>query len=104
MSITNTEGTGLLFTGKQLLEVSAHHNTIDDFISPERTDGRHREGIKPVHRHLTDVKPRDLTSINIDYKQMGVGGDTSWGALTHEKYRLTKNDYSYGFIMKPISE
>ncbi|TLX76458.1 DUF4981 domain-containing protein [Labilibacter sediminis] len=104
VSITNTNGNGLLFTGKQLLEVSAHHNLIDDFISTERTDGRHRKGIKPVHRHITDVKQRNLTSVNIDFKQMGVGGDTSWGALTHEKYRLTGKEYSYAFIMKPITK
>ena len=55
----------------------------------ERTDGRQREGDVVVNRHINDVKPRDLTSVNIDYKQMGVGGDDSWGARTHDQYRLT---------------
>jgi beta-galactosidase len=48
------------------------------------------------------VKPRNLTSVNIDYKQMGVGGDDSWGAFTHPKYRLTDKEYQYAFIIKPI--
>jgi len=103
LTITNASGEGLKFEGKQLLEVSAHHNIMEDFESPRRTDGRWKKGEeRPVQRHTTDVKPRDLTSVDIDLKQMGVGGDTSWGAWTHEQYRLTEKSYSYGFIMKPV--
>ncbi|MCF6358023.1 MAG: hypothetical protein L3J54_09485, partial [Draconibacterium sp.] len=82
---------------------SENHNIMEDFESPERTDGRQRPGEKVENRHTTDVKPRDLTSVNIDYKQMGVGGDTSWGARTHDEYRLTEKEYSYSFRMKAIS-
>lgn len=103
MTITDESGNGLLFSGMPLLEVSAHHNIMEDFESPERTDGRQVEGVRVINRHTTDVKPRDLTSVNIDYKQMGVGGDDSWGARTHEEYRLTKKAYSYSFRMKAIS-
>jgi beta-galactosidase len=103
MTITNENGEGLKFEGKQLLEVSAHHNILEDFESPRRTDGRWEEGEeRPVQRHLDDVKPRDLTSVDIDLKQMGVGGDDSWGAWTHDEYRLTDKSYSYGFVMKPV--
>ena len=103
MSITDANGNGLLFSGMPLLEVSAHHNIMEDFESPERTDGRQVEGVPVVNRHTTDVKPRDLTSVNVDYKQMGVGGDNSWGAWTHDQYRLTEKEYSYSFRMKAIS-
>jgi beta-galactosidase len=102
MAITNSEGQGLLFTGQPLMAVSAHHNIMEDFESPERTDGRHRDGVKPVNRHTVDVKERDLTSVNIDYKQMGVGGDDSWGAWTHPEYRLTEKEYSYSFRIRPV--
>jgi beta-galactosidase len=102
-AVTNSEGTGLLFVGMPLLEVSAHHNLLEDFESMERTDGRQREGEVVVNRHINDVKPRDLTSVNIDYKQMGVGGDDSWGAWTHEQYRLTGKEYKYSFRMKAIA-
>jgi len=101
--VTDKAGDGLLFVGKQLMEVSASHTIMEDLESPDRTDGRHQEGVKPVNRHTTDVKFRDLTSINIDYKQMGVGGDNSWGAKTHPEYRLTESAYSYSFIIRPIS-
>jgi beta-galactosidase len=103
MAITNGEGQGLLFVGQPLIAVSAHHNLMEDFESPERTDGRHIDGVKPVNRHTVDVRERDLTSINIDYKQMGVGGDDSWGAWTHPEYRLTEKEYSYSFRISTIS-
>ena len=103
MTITNENGKGLLFVGEPLLSVSAHHNIMEDFESPERSDGRQEKGVKPVNRHTNDVKPRDLTSVNIDYKQMGVGGDNSWGAWTHDEYRLTKKSYRYSFRMRPIN-
>ena len=104
MTITDNEGNGLLFTGMPLLEVSAHHNILEDFESMERTDGRQVEGITVENRHTTDVQPRDLTSVNIDYQQMGVGGDDSWGAWTHDQYRLTAKEYSYSFRMTPLSK
>ncbi|MCY1720666.1 DUF4981 domain-containing protein [Prolixibacteraceae bacterium Z1-6] len=103
MTITDNAGNGLFFSGMPLLEVSAHHNIMEDFESLERTDGRQIPGVEVINRHTCDVKPRDLTSVNIDYKQMGVGGDDSWGARTHDEYRLTKKAYSYSFRMKPIS-
>ncbi len=102
LSILNSKGEGLIFKGKDLLEVSAHHNLIEDFESAGRTDGRHQGDKRFAQRHTIDVKPRDLTSIDIDLKQMGVGGDNSWGAQTHPKYRLTDTSYDYGFVIKII--
>ena len=104
LAITSKEGSGILFRGAPLISVSAHHNIMEDFESPDRTDGRHREGVKPVNRHTTDVKARDLTSVNIDYKQMGVGGDNSWGAPINEEYRLTERAYTYSFKMIPVHD
>lgn len=102
MTITDRAGNGLFFAGMPLLEVSAHHNLQEDLESMERTDGRQREGDQVVNRHINDVKPRDLTSVNVDYRQMGVGGDNSWGAWTHDQYRLTGKEYKYSFRMKGI--
>ena len=102
MSIANKEGLGLQFIGLPLLSVSAHHQIMEDFESPARTDGRVKEGEKMIRRHTTDVVPRNLTSINIDYKQMGVGGDDSWGAWTHDQYRLKEKAYNYSFRICPL--
>ena len=102
VSVTDREGRGLMIRGEPLIAFSVHHNLMEDFESPERTDGRHGAGVRPVNRHTIDVKPRDLTSLHVDYKQMGVGGDNSWGARTHPEYRLTGRSYSYGFTMVPV--
>ncbi|MDW7759027.1 MAG: glycoside hydrolase family 2 TIM barrel-domain containing protein [Acidobacteriota bacterium] len=102
VAVTDAEGWGLLFKGHPLLSVSAHHNIMEDFESPERTDGQHADRSKVVNRHTTDVKPRNLTSVNIDFKQMGVGGDNSWGAWTHPQYRLTEKAYDYSFLIRPL--
>ncbi len=102
-TITDEAGNGLLFSGMPLVEFSAHHNLLEDFESMERTDGRQRDGDHVVNRHTTDVKPRDLTSVNVDYMQMGVGGDNSWGARTHDQYRLMNKEYKYSFRMRGLS-
>ncbi|MCU4157765.1 DUF4981 domain-containing protein [Carboxylicivirga sp. A043] len=102
MSVTNNNGFGLKFTATELMEVSAHHNALEDFESPERTDGRQVNGVRVVNRHTTDVVPRDITSVNVDYKQMGVGGDNSWGAHTHKQYCLGEKEYSYSFTIEKV--
>lgn len=102
VAVTNNNGTGLLFVGEPLLEVSAHHNIMEDFESFYRPTEKLEGGKIPPQRHINDVKPRDLTSVNINYKQMGLGGDTSWGAWTHEEYRLTGKNYHYTFRMKAL--
>ncbi|HEW92183.1 MAG TPA: hypothetical protein ENF81_06550, partial [Thermotogaceae bacterium] len=40
---------------------------------------------------------KDLITLNIDYRQMGVGGDNSWGALPHPEYTLYPGEYEYSF-------
>jgi beta-galactosidase len=92
---------GILIKGLPTIDFSAHHNRMEDFESLERTDGRHRDGDIVVNRHTTDVVKRDLTSLNIDYRQMGVGGDNAWGARTHKEYRLEDSSYSYSFLIVP---
>ncbi|MDO8971056.1 MAG: DUF4981 domain-containing protein, partial [Saprospiraceae bacterium] len=100
MVITDAAGNGLFFEGMPLLEVSAHHNLLEDFESEIRSFDNQPGKTPAINRHINDVKPRELTSVNIDYKQMGVGGDDSWGARTHDQYRLTDKEYKYAFRMK----
>jgi len=93
LALTNKEGIGLLVVGDPLLSVSAHHFLPEDFDS----------GDKKRQRHTSDLIHRDLVNLNLDYKQMGVGGDTSWGALPHPQYRLPAQEYSYSFKLRPFS-
>jgi beta-galactosidase len=88
VALQDNTGLGLLVIGKQLLEINAHHYLEENF--DERIF------------HTFDVPFQDLVELCIDFHQMGVGGDNSWGLPVHDKYKLLENNYRYGFIIKPI--
>lgn len=105
MQLINAKsGKGILVKGLPTIDFSVHHQIMEDFESLERTDGRHRDGDIVKNRHTIDVKERDLTSLNVDFRQMGVGGDNSWGARTHPEYTLDQKFYTYSFIIMPVKE
>jgi len=93
VSLVNQGGTGLLAVGLPQLDVSAYPFRNEDFDA----------GDEKQQRHTTDVSPRDLVTLNLDYRQMGVGGDTSWGARTHPEYTLPAGRYHYRFRLRPFS-
>ena len=76
-----------------MLDVSAYPFLNEDFDA----------GDAKRQRHTTDVKRRELVTLNLDYKQMGVGGDTSWGARTHPEYTLPAKEYRYRYRLRPFS-
>ncbi|MBL4641997.1 MAG: hypothetical protein JKY44_00255 [Flavobacteriaceae bacterium] len=75
-----------------------------DFSSEE--GGKSASGLVPVtKKHGTDIKVGNTIQWNIDFLQMGVGGDTSWGRLTHKKYTIPANKtYKYIFVIQPIKK
>ncbi|MFA7410152.1 MAG: hypothetical protein WCY83_07990, partial [Bacteroidales bacterium] len=62
------------------------------------------ENPQQYNRHTVDVVTRQLISLNIDYRQMGVGGDNSWGARTHPPYCLADSVYQYRFRIRLIDK
>ncbi|MFC1726000.1 glycoside hydrolase family 2 TIM barrel-domain containing protein [candidate division KSB1 bacterium] len=96
VTLKNKNGTGILAAGLPLISISAGHFSIDDF----------ENGPEKEQRHTYHLKKRDLVTFNIDYKQMGVGGDTSWGdrAKPHPEYTLYPKEYSYSFRLRPFSK
>ena len=93
MTLLSEDGAGLLIVGDAPLSVSAWQLLYDDI--------EHKQKHKP-NRHTTDIKARDLVTLNIDHKQMGVGGDNSWGARVHDEYTLPYQEYSYSFSLFPL--
>ncbi len=89
MTLQNSDGVGLLFSGMPLLSVSAWPYTQYDLENAN---------------HPFEIPNRNTITVNLDYKQMGVGGDNSWGAKTHEKYTLPANEYKYSFRIRPFSD
>lgn len=95
VTLTNDKGMGLLAVGMPLLSCSAHHFINEDFDP----------GLEKAQRHTYHLKKRNLVTLKLDYKQMGVGGDTSWGnrAKPHPEYTLPVKEYSYSFRLRPFS-
>lgn len=85
--LENTTNLGIMIRGLQPLELNTHHYLEDDFN--ERVT------------HTIDVPFQNLVELCIDLHQMGVGGDNSWGAHPHDKYKLLEKEYSYGFVLIP---
>ena len=106
LSLADAGGRGLKFEADGVIGFSAHHNRMEDFIPPVKIaitseDGPDaRRNQERVNIHVSDIKPRDLVSLNIDYGQMGVGGDDSWGKRTLQAYSLNELSYRYGFTIR----
>ena len=52
-------------------------------------------------KHAGELEPRESITLNLDYKQMGGGGDNSWGARTHPEYLLPASAMRYRFRLRP---
>jgi len=109
VSLADGDQAGITFQADDLIGFSVHHNRLADFVPPVKIaitseDGPGaRDNEERVNIHVNDVVPRDLVSLNIDFGQMGVGGDDSWGKRTLQKYTLNEMSYDYGFTIRPYS-
>ncbi|MGL1956312.1 MAG: DUF4981 domain-containing protein [Colwellia sp.] len=92
-TLTNEQGFGIKVKGHQLLSISA--------LPMLNSDLQHDR--KAVRLHGSEVPTKDLINLNIDYKQMGVGGDNSWGALPQPQYQIPAGNYHYGFTIEPVN-
>jgi beta-galactosidase len=59
------------------------------------------QGVKKNYKHTCDLVPEDFYEVMIDYRQMGVGGDDSWGARPHSQYQIPAGKYAFSFRMTP---
>ncbi len=56
-------------------------------------------------KHTCDLVNPGFLTVNIDLKQMGVGGNDSWSpvAAPLEKYQIPSGDYNYSFYLIPFT-
>jgi len=87
IALQNAQGIGLLAVGMPLLGANALHYTADDLQSA---------------KHAWELPQRDFVVLNLDLKQMGVGGDDSWHAWPHTEYQIPCAPYAYQFRLKPF--
>ena len=95
MSLTDKQGEGLMVIGAPYISSSAYQFPNEDLDEP---------GIRKSQRHTCDVQPKDMITWNIDWKQMGVGGDTSWGAYPHQPYLIPAQRVSFSFTFCPAQQ
>ncbi len=91
LRISQQDGRSIFISGPQLLNFSALHFSRDDLDSGEEKG----------QQHAAELRGRNSTFLNIDLRQMGVGGNNSWGALPLERYRMPYRSYAYEFWMVP---
>ncbi|MEV5396958.1 glycoside hydrolase family 2 TIM barrel-domain containing protein [Streptomyces cellulosae] len=90
-ALTDRSGRGLLVTGEPLVEINASHFTPEDLSA----------GV----RHDYQLTPRDAVVLRVNHRQMGVGGDNSWGAHTHDEFKLfADRDYAYTYRLRPLTD
>ncbi len=92
IKLENDQNQSISIEGIEPFGFSALHHTIADLD----------EGTKKMNRHSVDVPLRPETYLNLDYKQMGVGGDDSWGAHTHDEYKIFAGNYFYAYVIRPM--
>ena len=90
LKLIDEHGSGIKIKGGQPIGFSALN------VSTESLDA----GLTKKQRHTSDIQPENKVFLQIDYKQRGVGGDNSWGALPHKKYRLLDDVYSYNYTIQ----
>lgn len=53
--------------------------------------------------HINDIHYEDITTVNIDHRQLGVGGDLPGQAFVREPYTMPKGQkQEYSFVITPI--
>ncbi len=90
--LADRTGDGLLIAGSPQFDFSALPYTAEDLTQEKRGQ-----------KHPQEIPKRDYVCLNLDYGQMGVGGDTSWGAREHPQYRLAAKEYAYSFRLRGMT-
>ncbi len=91
MAVTNDDGAGLLAVASSSLLTASVWPFPQELLE------------KATHTFQLPLKTGVVTW-NLDHKQMGLGGDDSWGARTHKQYTLPADQpYRYAFWLMPIA-
>ena len=89
-TLTDKEGFGI--------RVDAYYNNPINFSAYHYTT----DGLEKA-THINDIPYADITTVNIDHRQLGVGGDLPCQAFVREPYTMPKNQkQEYSFVITPI--
>lgn len=94
----------LKISSNQLLNASTWPFAMTEIDFNSDDAAQSASGLVPVtKKHGAEIKIGETVQWNIDFGQMGVGGDTSWGRLVHDEYSLSPKKYSYSFNITPTA-
>jgi len=89
MSLTNNSGIGLMAIGMPDIEFNALQYTPWELESKA---------------HPYELTKNSSIVLRLNYHQMGIGGDNSWGARPHPEFTLYSNKiYTYHFRLLPVN-
>ena len=93
--LTRKDGSGIMIAAiDTLLNINALPYSPEQLYSgPEKQQKHSGELVADANVHL-----------DVDLRQMGVGGINSWGEWPLEKYRLPFKNYSYQYLIIPINK
>ncbi|MEG1511139.1 MAG: glycoside hydrolase family 2 TIM barrel-domain containing protein [Bacteroidales bacterium] len=89
-SLLNKDGVGIkVVTGGDPLGIGGYNFPMNELC--------YNVGTKKIHGG--SVEKQEMVWLNIDRQQMGIGGDTTWGAQTHTEYTITPCEQEYTFYI-----
>ncbi|MCL1051095.1 DUF4981 domain-containing protein [Shewanella abyssi] len=113
VAVTDAHGNGLLAKAGPSKQADDLNDTLQTSLWPfAQADIDFRQGdasgsasgLVPVTaNHGAEIPIREFVTWNIDYKQMGVGGDTSWGRQVHQPYRIKAQPMQFNFSIEPVA-
>lgn len=91
MLLSGKNGDGLMVAADSLLSMSAWPYTEQNIVAA---------------KHTNKLKDAGYITLNIDLKQMGVGGNDSWSDVGEalDQYRIRAGDYHYSFYLSPVRQ
>ncbi len=88
VTFTDAAGKGIKITGDPKINFSILPYTIRELST---------------RKHPWELNPCGNWVVNVDYGQMGLAGEDSWGARPWPEYQLLPDRaYSYGFVLSPV--
>jgi beta-galactosidase len=93
IALTDAAGRGLLAIGEPTLSANALHQTTDDLFVATQLE----------NAYFYQLPVRKTVTLNLDYKQRGLGGDNSWGNLPHDEFRLLNPPFSYKYRLQILT-
>ncbi len=94
MNLSTTGGEGIMLNADDKMSVNV--------LPFDYAELYHKEPGAP-NKHGASIEKGSYSTLFVDYGQMGVGGNNTWGARTQSEYCIPAEQMSYSFVIMPSS-